>query len=86
MRVIGSFTLGLQLLFATSVAKFALADPDGIPEVGIGAVHPICDPLQGECASGDERVQEEIIADLQADDEVTGTCVAEFVTTMDLAR
>lgn len=43
-----------------------------IPEVGIGQVHPICDPLLSECVSGDEQVQDELIAELEGDDQVTG--------------
>ena len=80
MRAVGGFVaLALQLLLAASAATPTFADTDGIPEVGIGAVHPICDPLQEECISSDEQVQDDILAGLQSDDKVTGesvhTCV-----------
>lgn len=72
MKAARGFALGLQLIVAVSSATSALADTDGIPDVGIGAVHPICDPLQEECTSSDAQVQDDIIAGLQADDKVTG--------------
>lgn len=45
---------------------------DGIPQVGLVAVHPICDPLTSEfqCISSDEQVQDELNAVLQADEQV----------------
>lgn len=43
------------------------AHGEEIPEVGIRAVHPICDPLMSECISSDEQVQDELIAQLEAD-------------------
>eukprot|EP00903_Cladosiphon_okamuranus_P011266 g10624.t1 len=73
MRAARGVTLGFQVLVVVSAATSAIAETDGIPEVGIGAVHPICDPLQEECISSDEQVQDDIIAGLQADDKVTGT-------------
>eukprot|EP00752_Nemacystus_decipiens_P010085 g8987.t1 len=63
----------LQLLLATAAATTSSTTSDEIPEVGIGAVHPICDPLEEECVSADEQVQDEIIAGLEADDDVTAT-------------
>lgn len=75
MRAAGGFTLGLQLLLATSAATsmHATTNSDDISEVGISDVHAICDPLRGGCISSDEEVQDEIIAGLEANDEVTGT-------------
>lgn len=45
-----------------------------IPEVGVGAVHPICDPLVSEeCFSSDEQqVQDELVVALEADGRTTG--------------
>lgn len=79
MKAARGFALGLQLLLAASAAALTAAQTadDSIPEVGIGAVHPICDPLQEECISSDEQVQDDIIAGLQADDKVTGAYVHE---------
>ena len=76
MKAAGGFvTLGLQLVLAASAANSVFADiTDGIPVVGIGFVHPICDPLEEECILSDEQVQDDIIAGLQAEDTVTGTC------------
>lgn len=75
MRAAQGMTIGfLPLLLATAAATTSSADPGGIPEFDISTVHPICDPLQEECISSDEQVQDEIIAGLEADDEVTGTC------------
>ena len=74
MKAARSFALGLQLLLAASAATSTFADTDEIPRVGIGSVHPICDPLQGECISNDEQVQDAILAGLQAEDKVVGTC------------
>eukprot|EP00752_Nemacystus_decipiens_P010084 g8986.t1 len=67
------FALGVQLLLAASATTSSSAGADGIPAVGIGAVHPLCDPLQEECISSDEQVQDGIISGLQADDKVTDT-------------
>lgn len=75
MKAVRGLTLGFQLLLAISAATSPFADADEIPEVGVGAVHPICDPLQDECISADEQVQDDIIAGLEADDTVTGTFV-----------
>lgn len=72
MKAARGFTLGLQLFLAASAAAFALGQADGIPEVGIGSVHPLCNPSQEECISSDEQVQDEIIAGLEAEDKVTG--------------
>lgn len=42
-----------------------------VPDVGVGAVHPICNPSASECISSDEQVQDELIAELDADDQIT---------------
>eukprot|EP00903_Cladosiphon_okamuranus_P011265 g10623.t1 len=74
MKAARGFTLALRLLLAaTSTANSTFADTDGIPEVGIGAVHPVCGAQQEECISSDERVQDEILAGLQAEAPITGT-------------
>eukprot|EP00752_Nemacystus_decipiens_P018442 g16533.t1 len=39
--------------------------------VGVGDVHPICDPSSSECISSDEQVQDELLAELDADDQIT---------------
>lgn len=62
------------LLHLTSATTSSAADNDGIPEVGIGAVHPICDPSVTECVSSDEEVQDDIVAGLEENEEVTGGC------------
>lgn len=80
MRAARGFTVGLPVLLAFSAATSIYAtttSSDGIPEVGIGSVHPICDPLSEECISSDEQVQDDILEGLEAEDKVTGTsCVA----------
>ena len=76
MKPTGGFAVGLQLLLAASIVTSASADTDGIPEVGIGSLHPICDPLQEECISSDNQVQDEIIAALEAEDTVVGTSLS----------
>lgn len=43
-----------------------------IPGVGLGDLEPICDPLVSECISGDEQVQDALIAELEEDDQITG--------------
>ena len=73
MKPTRGFAVGLQLLLAASTFTSVSADTDGVLEVGIGSVHPICDPLQEECISSDEQVQDEIIAALEAEDTVVGT-------------
>lgn len=41
-----------------------------VPDVGVGAVHPICDPSASECISSDEQVQDDLLAELDADDQI----------------
>ena len=75
MRVVRGLSLYLGLvpqLQLASAGTSSVADDDGIPEVGIGTVHPICDPLVSECISSDEEVQDDIIARLGEDEQVTG--------------
>jgi len=68
-----SLYVGLAPLFYhTSATTSSVTDNEDIPEVGVGTVHPICDPLVTECASSDEEVQENIIAGLEQEDAVTG--------------
>lgn len=45
---------------------------DGIVQVGIDAVHPICDPLDGDCTARDEQAQDELIATLDSEADYTG--------------
>ena len=73
MKTTRGFAVGMQLVLAASIFTSASADTDGVREVGIGYLHPICDPLQEECISSDEQVQDEIIAALAAEDTVVGT-------------
>jgi len=55
----------------------AHSDVDDIPEVGIGAVHPVCDSLSSlsslssHCNSSDEQVQQELINGLESNEQVT---------------
>ena len=74
MKSTRGFAVGLQLLLAgASTFTSASADTDGVLEVGIGSLHPICNPLQEECTLSDEQVQNDIIAALVAEDTVVGT-------------
>ncbi|CAN0257537.1 unnamed protein product, partial [Scytosiphon promiscuus] len=71
--ILGLWVLPLVALLGgdTSIASAQ----DDIPEVGLGAVHPICNTTSSassDCVASDEAVQEEIIAELEADDEVVG--------------
>ena len=69
-----SLCLGVAPLLHLASATTSSAADDGIPEVGIGTVHPICDPLTSECISSDEEVQDDIIERLEDDEQVTGGC------------
>jgi len=69
MKATRGLAIGLGLSRFLNLAR---ADGDGIPQVGIGAVHPICDPLTSECISSDEQVQDEILADLEGDSHISG--------------
>lgn len=60
------------VLAASLVPLASVAWGNVIPEVGIGAVHPICDSLESECTSSDEQVQDDLIAELEADEQITG--------------
>lgn len=60
------------LLGASLLPFISLAWGDEVPEVGIGAVHPICDSLVSECISSDEQVQDDLVAELEADEQITG--------------
>jgi len=62
----------LSLPLASLYLNCAVADI-GVPQVGIGAVHPICDPLISECISSDEQVQYELVAGFEEESQYTGT-------------
>lgn len=66
-----SLTLLIPLL---SGGKAIVLAADGIPEVGLSAVHPICNSTTSstECIASDVEVQDDIIAALEADEQVTG--------------
>ncbi|CAM9635177.1 unnamed protein product [Scytosiphon promiscuus] len=51
------------------VVSFAWGDE--IPDVGIGAVHPICDVTASECVSADRQVRDDLLAELEADEQIT---------------
>lgn len=61
-----------SIILGKGHGKYGFAREDRIPEVGIDAVHPICDPLVSECISSDEQVQNELIVALEADGHTTG--------------
>jgi len=67
MKAIRGLVLGLAPLFYV-----ACVEADGIAEVGVGTVHPVCDPLVSECISSDEQAAEDILASLDEDETVTG--------------
>ena len=54
--------------------KLTIAGVDDIPEVGIGAVRPVCGYGSSQCSSSDEGVQDYIIAGLQANEQIAGGC------------
>lgn len=79
----GAQELGLALLACFTCAnasivlgkgheKYSFAKAGRIPEVGVDAVHSICDPLVSECLPSDKRVQDELVVALQADSHTTG--------------
>ncbi len=70
------------------------AGADAIPEVGIGAIHPVCDSVSSQCSSSDEQVQQELITGLEANGQVSGRCFAalnigwvpsDYIPNLDLA-
>jgi len=53
-------------------ASYSIATEKRITEVGIDAVHPVCEPLVSECRSSEEEVQNELKSTLEADGHTNG--------------
>lgn len=61
-----------SIILGKGHGKYSLAKDHRVTEVGVGAVHPICDALVSECISSDEQVQDELIVALEAGGHTTG--------------
>lgn len=61
-----------SIISGKSHGKYSFTKEQRIPDAGVDAVRPICDPLVSECFSSDEQVQDELIIALEADGLTTG--------------